>query len=113
MGWIRLGCLLGVCLGATGALAAGNDDIARGLSAVNRGDNNQAIFFFSSALSGGDLDTGLARIAHFDRARAYMNEEDCGPAVSDLTAAINLKPDNADDYMLRGRANRCAGRNAD
>jgi lipoprotein NlpI len=114
MGWVRLGWLLGVCLGATGAAAAnGNDDIARGLSAVNRGDNDRAIYYFSSALSAGDLDVGLARIAHFDRARAYMNEEDCGPAVSDLTAAINLKSDDADDYMLRGRANRCAGRNAD
>ena len=42
-----------------------------------------------------------------------MNEEECGPAVSDLTSAISLKPDNADGYMMRGRASRCAGRYAD
>jgi lipoprotein NlpI len=110
---MRLGCLLGFCLATTGAAAAGNDDIARGLSAVNRGDNGQAINYFSAALASGRLDAGLQRIAYFDRARAYMNEEECGSAVSDLTAAINLKPDNTDDYMLRGRANRCAGHNAE
>lgn len=113
MGWIRLGCLLTLLAGATSASAAGNDDIVRGLSAVNRGDNGQAIVFFSSALASGNLEPSLAQIAYFDRARAYMNEEECGPAVADLTQAISLKPGNVDDYMMRGRANRCAGRYAD
>ena len=113
MGWTRLGCMLALCMGATSAFAAGNDDIARGLSAVNRGDNGQAIVFFSSALAAGNLEPGLAQIAYYDRARAYMNEEECGSAVSDLTSAISLKPDNADGYMMRGRANRCAGHYAD
>jgi lipoprotein NlpI len=113
MGWKRLSLLLTFCVGATGALAAANDDIARGLSAVNRGDNDGAIAYFSQALEGGNLDSGLAQIAYFDRARAYMNEEECGPAAADLTSAISLKPDNADDYMMRGRAYRCAGRYQD
>lgn len=113
MGWKRLGCLLTLCAGATSALAAGNDDLTRGLSAVNHGDNGRAIVFFSSALASGNLEPSLAQIAYFDRARAYMNEEECGSAVSDLTSAISLKPDNADGYMMRGRANRCAGHYAD
>ena len=70
MGRKRLGWTLALCLAASGALAAGNDDIARGLSAVNRGDNSQAIVFFSSALASGNLEPGLAQIAYFDRARA-------------------------------------------
>jgi len=113
MGWRQLGLVLAFSVGATSALAAGNDDITRGLSAVNRGDNVSAITYFSAALDSGSLDSGLEQIAYFDRARAYMNEEECGSAAADLTHAISLKPDNAEDYMMRGKAYRCAGRYAD
>jgi lipoprotein NlpI len=101
--------LLWFVLGPGGAYAAGYDDFAQGLSAVNRGDNDRAIALFTSALAAGDLNPSLVPVAYLDRARAQIGKGDCAAAIADLTAALKLKTDYLDAMMARAHAERCAG----
>ena len=113
MARLRLSCLLALVLGATGASAGSYDDFASGLSAVNRGDSDQAIGFFTSALAAGDLNAGLVPVAYLERARAHLEKGECPAAIADAGAAIKLKPDYFEAVLLRANANRCVGNDAD
>lgn len=105
-----LAVLLVLVFGQATALAADSyEDFARGISAVNQGDSDQAIALLSSALAGGDLDPHLVPVAYLERARAFLAKQQCAPAVSDLSAALKLKPDYAEAYVYSGFANDCAG----
>jgi lipoprotein NlpI len=106
---LRLGWLLGLALIATPAAASGYDEFSRGLAAINRGDNDSAIMFFSSALQEDNLPAGVQPLVYYNRARAYLNKEECAQAVADLNAALQLQPGYYEAYLQRGRANRCAG----
>lgn len=96
-----------VVLGGLSAQAAGYDDFALGVSALNRGDADTAIAQLSAAIADGDLSAGLLPSAYFDRARAYLAKANCAAAAADLGSAIKLKPDYPDAYILRASANRC------
>lgn len=109
MALLRLGCLMWFALIATCVEAAGYDDFTRGLAAINRGDSDSAIMLFSSALQSGDLSQGIEPLVYYNRARAYLNKEECTQAVADLNAALQLRPSYTEAYMQRGRAHRCAG----
>ena len=113
MALLRLGCLLCLALIATPAAASGYDEFSRGLAAINRGDNDSAIMFFSSALQAGDLSSGVEPIVYFNRARAHLNKEECALAVADLNVALQLRPGYFEALMQRGRANRCMGNYGD
>jgi lipoprotein NlpI len=102
------GGLLWLVLGVTGAHAAGYDDFASGLSAVNRGDNDKAIGFFTTALAAGDLNANLVPVAYLERARAHLDKAECAAAIADATAALKLKTDYFEGYQLRAVADRCA-----
>jgi lipoprotein NlpI len=112
---LRLGycCLLSLVLSATGAMAGGYDDFASGLSAVNRGDSDQAIAFLTSALAAGDLNANLVPVAYLERARAHFEKDDCAAAVADAGAALKMKPVYFEALLLRANAERCAGNDAD
>ncbi|HTW36809.1 MAG TPA: tetratricopeptide repeat protein [Rhizomicrobium sp.] len=113
MARLLLGCLISLILSVSGAWAAGYDDFASGLSAINRGDDDQAITFFTSALAAGDLNARLVPIAYLDRGRAHWRKGKCTLAIADFSAAIKARPDYFDAYVGRGIADRCAGNDAD
>lgn len=91
------------------AFAAAYDDFARGLAANNRVDNDAAIAAFTAALNAGDLSANLQPPAHFGRAMAYRRKDQCAEALTDLNAALALKPDYTEAQLMRGSANACAG----
>jgi lipoprotein NlpI len=112
---IRLwsGCLLALALSATAAAASGYDDLASGLSAAGRGDNDRAITYFTSALAARDLNESLVSTAYVARGRALLNKEECRLAVADFSAAIKSQADNFEGYLFRGVANHCTGEDKD
>ena len=113
MSRLWIGCLLAVVLGTTGVVAGGYDDFASGISAVNRGDNGQAITYLTSALAAGDLNANLVPVAYLERARAYAAKGDCLAAIADAGAALRSKPDYYEAFELRAEADRCAGKDSD
>lgn len=104
--WI--GGLLWLVLSATGATAGGYDDFVSGISAVNRGESDKAIGFFTTAVAAGDLNASLVPVAYLERARAHLEKGECAPAIADATAALKLKPDYFEAYQYRALANECA-----
>ena len=110
---IWLVCLVLLALSASGAKAAGYEDFASGISAVNRGDYDRAIAFFTSALAAGDLNASLVPVAYLDRGHARYHKGECVPAIADFSAALKARPDYFEAYVGRGMANRCAGNDAD
>jgi lipoprotein NlpI len=100
-------CLISLILSAPGAMAAGYDDFASGLSAVNRGDNDQAIANFTAALAAGDLHANLIPVAYLERARAYAAKSQCPAAREDTMAALKLKSDYEDALMLQAGLDEC------
>lgn len=107
---IVLCCLL--ALGATSACAAGYDDFARGLAALNRNDNEAAISNFTAALAAGDLSPNLMPSAYTGRARAHLRKNDCMMAVSDAGDALKVDSDYVEAYLVQGNAEICVGDNA-
>jgi lipoprotein NlpI len=110
---LQLVCLISFVLSATGAMAGGYDDFASGISAINRGESDHAIAFLTSALAAGDLNAHLVPVAYLERARAYAEKGDCPAAITDASAAIALKSDYFEAFLLRANADRCTGRDAD
>jgi tetratricopeptide (TPR) repeat protein len=106
-------CLLACVLSVAAARAAGYDDFASGMSAVNRGDNDQAIAFFTSALAAGDLSASLAPVAYLERARAHLAKDECPQAAADAAAALKAKPVYFEASLLKARADTCDGAQAD
>jgi len=101
-------CLLWLVFSGTGAAAAGYDDFAEGMSAVNAGHADRAVKAFTAALADGDLSPNLVPIAYFQRARAYMGKGRCDLAHDDLTVSAKLKADYEDVYLLRAASDECA-----
>jgi tetratricopeptide (TPR) repeat protein len=91
------------------ARAAGYDDFNRGIAATNRGDSALAISSFTSALAAGDLNASLVPIAYLDRGLAYLRKGKCADAVTDLDAALKLKPDYLQALYARASGNICTG----
>lgn len=102
--------LLLVVAVSTSAFASGYDYFSRGVDANNRDESDTAITSFTEAIASGDLAQAYLPVAYLGRARAYMKREQCLSAASDLTAAIKLKPDYLDAYVLRSGANACLNR---
>ncbi len=99
--------VLAVVLGGAQGHAAGYDDFAAGVSALNRGDTDMAIARLSAALADGDLNAALVPEAYYDRARAYLGKRNCAAAVADLDSAIKLKPAYPAVFIARGAAHWC------
>ena len=94
-------------MGASFALAAGYDDLSRGLYANSVGDNALAISSFTAALAAGDLAPGYIPNAYYGRAQAYLRTGKCAEALSDLNEVIKRKADDIDAYELRASAKLC------
>ncbi len=94
------------------ASAAAYDDYFRGVEAMRAGDVKLAISSYSSALTAGDLAPAYVPNAYVGRAQAYLQTQQCASALADVNAALKLRPQYLDAYMVRARANGCLG-NAD
>ena len=97
-----------VMVAASGAaLAAAYDDFSAGQNAIHRGDPDAAIAAFSHALAAGDLAPGYLPATYSGRARAYLQRGRCQDAVGDLDAALKLRSNDAEAYVLRAEAEIC------
>lgn len=89
------------------AWAAAYDDFSNGQNALHRGDPGAAIAAFSRALGAGDLAAGYLPAAYFGRARAYLQKEQCQPALADVNEALKLRGNDAESYVLRAETEIC------
>lgn len=89
------------------AFAAAYDDFSAGQNAIHRGDPDAAIAAFSHALAAGDLAPGYLPATYSGRARAYLQRGQCQDAVGDLDAALKLRSNDAEAYVLRAEAEIC------
>ena len=71
-----------------------------GLSEYEKGNNKQAINYFSKGIEYDPKDASL----YNNRGLAYYNLEQYDKAIADYTKAIEIKPDFADAYYNRGLA---------
>jgi lipoprotein NlpI len=89
------------------AFAAGYDDFSAGQNAIHRGDPDAAIAAFSHALAAGDLAPGYLPATYSGRALAYLQRGKCQDAVGDMDAALKLRSNDAEAYVLRAEAEIC------
>ena len=89
------------------ACAAAYDDYSRGLEALRAGNVELAVSSFTSALNAGDLAPAYVPNAYVGRAQAYMRTQKCASALSDIDAALNLRPKYMEAYVLRANADGC------
>ena len=71
----------------------------RGVTALDKGDNDAAIAQFTEAIR---LDPRLAA-AYADRARAHGRKNELEKTIGDCNKAIRLEPDMSSAYACRGR----------
>lgn len=89
------------------ANAAAYDDYFRGIEAMRAANVEVAISAFTSALSAGDLAPSYIPNAYVGRAQAYLSKQQCASALSDLDAALKLRPKYLEAHILRANANGC------
>ena len=89
------------------ASAATYDDFSAGQNAIHRGDPDAAIAAFSRALAAGDLAPGYLPATYSGRARAYLQRGRCQDSASDMDAALKLRSNDAEAYVLRAEAEIC------
>jgi len=82
--------------GSTAAIANGTDDGNAGLDAFNRGSYDEAIRLFTRALNDSTLLPDDREFAFVSRGKAFLAERNYDRAASDFTAAMHLKPGDAD-----------------
>jgi tetratricopeptide (TPR) repeat protein len=90
-----VGALAAMAL-ATAAQANPIDDGNAGLTALQNGDNDQAIALFTRALASGGLKGDDREFAYANRGKAYLNKFDISDAIADLDRARQMKPDDVD-----------------
>jgi len=88
----------GTCVQATAAEKEYVKLYKQGIAANKKGDLDEAIRFYSRAIS---LKTDSSAL-YYVRGRAYSQNGQYDKAVSDLTRAITLKPGYAEAYNHRG-----------
>lgn len=92
------------CLWVGVAAADGYAALNAGLAASLRDDSDVAIQQLSLALGAPDLPARFVPLAHYDRALAFVDEEQYQRAVGDCSAALAFRPDWYDALLLRARA---------
>jgi lipoprotein NlpI len=92
------------------AFARGLDDAGAAMIAAQHGDYDQAIRLLTSALAAGDLSPANTMLAYHNRGNAYQDKGDYARAIADYETAIRLKPDYANAWYARGRAQFALGR---
>jgi len=93
---------------ATAVCAASYDDFAKGMSANQTGDSAAAVTYFTAALDAGDLAPGVVPLAYRGRGLAHVRLGHCRPALADLDAALNLRPDDLDARVYHADAHLCS-----
>jgi len=88
----------GFCIQATAAEKEYEKLYKQGVAANKKGDLDEAIRFYSRAISLKSDSYAL----YFVRGRAYRQKDQYDKAVSDFTRAIALKPGYAEAYNHRG-----------
>lgn len=92
-----------IALVCSPAYGGSYDDFSRGVMAYVSGDWAGAIAAFDPALADKDLPASLRPIALLDRGVAHEQLKAYPQAVSDLSAAISLKPDYISAILSRAR----------
>jgi len=87
--------------------AAAYDDFARGISANNVNDSDQAIVSFTAAIEASDLSKALLPVAYRGRGEAYLSEQKCDLALADLDASLKLRPGDLTTVELHVDAATC------
>jgi tetratricopeptide (TPR) repeat protein len=109
---------VGMLLFVTSPQAAGVDDLKAATAAAEAGTSDDAVRLFTQALAAGDLSAADQFVAYSGRGREYaaksliadaFERRDEGQrlranAIADFSAAIKLKPDDANILGERGQA---------
>lgn len=91
------------------AIASSYEDYMRGYEARRVGNADLALTAYTAALAAGDLAPTYVPDAHVGRADALMRKGRCAEAVTDLDAAITLRPVLVEALTMRARAHSCLG----
>jgi lipoprotein NlpI len=102
-----LGVTAGLWMVAGCTWAAGYDDFMRGAEAMHAGNFDLAITAYTNALNDRDLASTYLPEAYVGRAAAYLRKQQCASALTDLDAALKLKPDLLAAHLLRAGAEQC------
>jgi len=92
------------------AWAAGYDDFVRANAARQAGNLELALSSYTAALVAGDLSPAFVPNAYLGRAEIYYSNGKCALAVTDLDAALALRPALGGALQLRAYANDCLGK---
>ncbi len=92
------------------AWASGYDDYMRGYEARRAGNFDLALTSYTAALAAGDLAPTYQPDAHLGRAEALLHKGRCAEAITDLDAALVLRPNLLEALTARAHANNCLGR---
>ena len=93
-----------ILAGTAVASASGLDDAKAGLAAAQRGEYDQALRLYSSALAAGDMSPFNVMLAYHNRGNTYQSKGDYERAIGEYDTAIKLRPDYAEAWFARGRA---------
>lgn len=88
----------GICIQATAAEKEYEKLYKQGVAANKKGDLDEAIRFYSKAISMKNDSSAL----YYVRGRAYCQNGEYDKAVGDLTRAVTLKPGYAEAFNHRG-----------
>ncbi len=86
------------------ACACGVYDVRGGTAALDRGDYDEAIRLFTSAIGSGDLSVAHRATAYNKRGNAWGKKKDYDRAIADYNEAIRLNPQLALAFNSRGNA---------
>ena len=106
-GWIWTAAFLAA---GTAAFASAYDDYMRGFEARRAGNADLALTAFTAALAAPDLAPTYVPDAHVGRADALLRKGRCAEAITDLDAAIALRPTLVEALMMRASAHGCVGK---
>ena len=90
--------------------ADAQDDVQKGIDAMQRGDFDRSIDLFSNAISSGTLSSEDLASAYFGRGLAWRYKGEDDKAISDFTRAIQMNPNDAAAYNMRAGCYNRKGR---
>src|SRR5579871_114478 len=101
---LRLGCteLLVLACPSVAVMAGTNAQLTAAADAYARGDMDEAIRLDTALLDAGTASVDDRAEAHAGRGASYARIQRYDLAISDFTAAIQLKPSDPNGYFARG-----------